>query len=570
MADDGGKGMRFREGKRIGVVVLAAALFLLLPFSGAKALKERTLRAACPSVCGETVVSRTARDGMILSLPGTWNLAEVVLEIDDAEEIYLGDAQTPFRRGEAGDLTGKTGTGLAIRNRDGMTLGHVTILQGSRLPALFLTVDADELKAAGRDKDRRIDRGHACWLETDGSVGYDGEITQLKGRGNNTFRYMKKPWQVKLAEKAPLGGMEAAKTWVLLANWCDISLLRNQIVMDVSRAAGLRNALECRQADVWINGAYQGLYLVSEKIQVGKERIPITNLEKATEKAEGWTEDPGKLVKGGTKELPLTRSYPAVPDPEDITGGYIATIEKTHRLRDYLLAGFRTEEGLSVQIKEPTNPSPAQTEYLGGVVRRIHRALMAGDGRDPETGKAFSELLDTESFALRALTEEWCKNYDLLGGSQFFYKDSDAADPRVYAGPAWDYDLSFGNMKDRGYSPEAPYIAQFPKNGNLYWLLEKHADFTDLEGKLWRERFRPALAVLLGEREEMPGESLCPLDAYYAQIADSAAMNTARWGVNSAATGPYSGESFDHAFSYLKNWITKRTAWMDAHFGTGE
>ena len=407
-------------------------------------------------------------------------------------------------------------------------------------------------------------------IDGDGSVGYDGEITQLKGRGNNTFRYAKKPWQVKLAEKAPLGGMRAAKTWVLLANWCDISLLRNQVVMDVSRAAGLRNALDCRQADVWINGQYNGLYLLSEKIQVGKERIPLTNLEKAAEKVEGQPENPGRMTKGSTPQLPLTRYYPDVKDPEDITGGYIATIEKTHRLRDYALAGFKTEDGLNVQIKEPTHPSQAQTEYLGGVVRQAQQALMARDGRNPETGRDFSEYLDTESFALRALTEEWCKNYDLLGGSQFFYKDSDAADPLIYAGPAWDYDLSFGNMKDRGYAPEADYIAQFRKNSNLYWLLEQHESFAELEKKLWREKFRPALAVLLGEKEGTAGENLRSLDEYRGRIADSAAMNAARWGVNSAATGPYSGENFDHAFSYLKNWITKRTAWLDARFGTGE
>ena len=562
--------MRFRGGKRIGVVVLAAALFLLPPFSGAKALKERTLRASCPSACGEAVVSRAVRDGQVLSLPGTWDLTRVTLEIEDADELYLGDAQAPFLPGQPGDLTGMTGRSLVMRNQDGMTLGNVTILHGSRIPALFLTVDAEQLKAAGKDKNRRIEQGHACFLDADGSVGYDGEITQLKGRGNNTFRYAKKPWQVKLSEKAPLGGMRAAKTWVLLANWCDISLLRNQVVMDVSRAAGLRNALDCRQADVWINGQYNGLYLLSEKIQVGKERIPLTNLEKAAEKVEGQPEDPGRMIKGSTPQLPLTRYYPDVKDPEDITGGYIATIEKTHRLRDYALAGFKTEDGLNVQIKEPTNPSQAQTEYLGGVVRQAQQALMARDGRNPETGRDFSGYLDLESFAIRALTEEWCKNYDLLGGSQFFYKDSDAADPLIYAGPAWDYDLSFGNMKDRGYSPEADYIAQFRKNSNLYWLLEQHESFTELEKKLWREKFRPALAVLLGEKEGTAGENLCSLDEYRGRIADSAAMNAVRWGVNSAATGPYSGENFDHAFSYLQNWITKRTAWLDARFGTGE
>ena len=163
---------------------------------------------------------------------------------------------------------------------------------------------------------------------------------------------------------------------MLLANWTDLSLLRNQIVLDMSREIGLRNAVSCTQADVWINGLYQGLYLVTEKIQIGKGRIDIANLEKETEKVNGDPFEAGKIVTEKSAAYPLLRSYPQVKDPEDITGGYIMTIEKKHRMKDYVLAGFRTENELSIQIKEPTYPSRGQAEYLFARITEMQNALM--------------------------------------------------------------------------------------------------------------------------------------------------------------------------------------------------
>lgn len=179
----------------------------------------------------------------------------------------------------------------------------------------------------------------------------------MKGRGNNSFRYSKKPYQIKLGEKVSLSGMSKGKTWVLLANWVDVSLLRNQIVLDMSREIGLKHAAGCVQADVWINGIYNGLYLITEKIQIGGSRIDIINLEKATEKVNGEPFSPGQIITEKSASFPLLRSYPAVKDPEDITGGYILTIEKKHRMKDYVLAGFRTKEELSIRIKNPHIPA---------------------------------------------------------------------------------------------------------------------------------------------------------------------------------------------------------------------
>ena len=403
-------------------------------------------------------------------------------------------------------------------------------------------------------------------MEADGTASYDGPLEQMKGRGNNSFRYSKKPYQIKLGEKVSLSGMGKGKTWVLLANWVDVSLLRNQIVLDMSREIGLRNAADCVQADVWINGIYNGLYLITEKIQIGGSRIDIANLEKATEKVNGEPFVPGQIITEKSAAFPLLRSYPAVKDPEDITGGYILTIEKKHRMKDYVLAGFRTKEELSVRIKEPTYPSRAQTEYVFGRMTEAQNALMAKDGIEPVTGKSYDEYLDITSFAQRFLTEEWTKNYDFIGGSQFLYKDSDLSDPMIYAGPAWDYDLCFGNMGDRGYSPNGKYLTAYRKKNNIYWLLYTHEAFRSKAEEIWTKTFRPAVAVLLGEKEAEPDGILRSLDEYRERISDSVQMNYTRWGISRDATGAGSGGDFATAFAYLKKWITERTAWMDGEY----
>lgn len=554
--------------KRIIRIAVTGILFLLFLAGSASALKERKLTASCPSVSGEQVTAQWKQGEMTLYLPGSWDLTKIRLTLEDSDTILLGDEKRAVSANEETDLSGLTGKKLKVLDGGGEGRGTLTILQGSHIPALFLEVDGEELKKVNRSKDNVITQGRAVYTEADGSVSYTGGLDQLKGRGNNTFRYSKKPYQIKLAEKASLSGMGKGRTWVLLANWTDLSLLRNQIVLDMSREIGLRNAVSCTQADVWINGLYQGLYLVTEKIQVGKGRIDIANLEKETEKVNGEPFDAGKIVTEKSTAYPLLRSYPQVKDPEDITGGYIMTIEKKHRMKDYVLAGFRTENELSIQIKEPTYPSRGQAEYLFARITEMQNALIAEDGTEPATGKRYDEYLDIQSFARRFLIEDWCKNYDFIGGSQFLYKDSDLNDPLIYAGPSWDYDLCFGNMEDRGYPATGKYLTAYRKKTNLYWLLYNHEDFRNTVGDVWQNTFRQAAAVLLGETEAGPEGIIRSLDEYAEQIRDSAVMNSRRWPGGGGTTGRGAGGDFDNAIRYMKDWISTRTEWMDGEYGT--
>ena len=552
--------------KKIIRIAVTGILFLLLFTGNAFAVRERTLTASCPSVSGEKVTARWKQGAMTLFLPGCWDLTKISLELEGSEKILLGNDRLEVPAGKETDLSGLTGRKIQVLDGGGESRGILTIMQGSDIPALMLQVDGEALKKVNRSKANVITEGRAVYIEANGSVAYDGALEQLKGRGSNSFRYSKKPYQIKLGEKVSLSGMAKGKTWVLLANWVDVSLLRNQIVLDMSREIGLKNAVNCVQADVWINGNYQGLYLITEKIQIGGERIDIANLEKATKKVNDDPFNAGPIITEKSSAYPLIRSYPGVKDPEDITGGYILTIEKKHRMKDYVLAGFRTKEELSIRIKEPTYPSRAQAEYLFALITEMHKALLAKDGTEAGTGKSYEEYLDVNSFAQRFLIEEWTKNYDFIGGSQFLYKDSDLNDPLIYAGPSWDYDLCFGNMNDRGYPPTGKYLTAYRRNGNLYWLLYNHEGFRNKVCEIWEKTFRPAAAVLLGEKEAGTDGIIRSLDEYTERIGASVQMNYNRWSISRDATGSGSGGSFERAVAYLKKWIAERTMWMDQEY----
>ena len=558
-----------KSGKWLIRIAVTGILFLLL-FSGACAAAETKVTAGCPGLCGAQVVSRKKNEDMVLCLPGCWDLSRMTLEIEGMDSLLLGEERIPALPGEPVDLTEMAAEGkrIIVRNGSGHVCGYLVIRVGSRIPSLFLEVDGKQLSRVNMSKKNRITEGRAVYVEADGTVSYDGALTQLKGRGTNTFSYSKKPYQLKLAEKASLSGMGRGKAWILLANWVDVSMLRNQIVLDICREAGLRNAVGCVQADVWINGSYHGLYLVTEKIQIGKGRIDITNLEKATEKVNPDPFDAGQLSAEQGAGWQLLRSYPQVKEPEDVTGGYIFTVEKHARLRDYKVPGFRTNDGLSIHIKEPTYPGRAQTEYLCARVSEAQKALLAEDGINPDTGKSYEEYLDVTSFAKKLLIEDWCKNYDLAGGSQYLYKDSDGIDPLIYAGPAWDYDLCFGNMKDRGNIPQGEYATSYHRNQNLYWLLYQHEAFRDLTGLVWQRDFKPAVEVLLGEREAKPDGIVRSLDEYVNRISASVEMNYKRWPVSHDTSNGNAGQSFDNAVRFLRNWITIRSAWMNETYRT--
>lgn len=551
-----------RTFKRIVPALLALLICLIaLPASAAQSL---TLAVSCPGIGEETLFSRCVdKNDYRLYLPGTWDVAAILFDLAEGSVLQAGNVQiTP---GAPVDLSGILGEKQPLTDGNGKRLGTLTVYQGSSIPTLHVTVDPGELARIHKSKNNEILSGRACYREADGTLTYDGALTSFKCRGNNTFSYKKKPYQIKLEKKADLSGMGKSKTWILLANYTDVSLLHNQVALDLAREIGVPFALSCQPVDLYINGEYYGLYLLTEKVQIGKERVNIVNLEEATEEVNPEAPAQAETFRDKTKANPTLRGSLIANDPADITGGYILEMEKPHRFREARDSGFSTQLGLCFTIKEPTCASRAQVDYIAALVNDFHLAVRAPNGHHPENGVYYADYIDMPSFALKYLLEDFTKNYDYRSGSQFFFKDSDAVDGKLYAGPAWDYDLTFGVLRN---GAGRAYVSSTASRTNLWWCLSQHEDFRAVAAALYWERLRPACDILLGERAPDEGSCIRPLDAYQSAIANSAAMNYARWpAAGSAATvGGQSGKTFEGGVAILRKFVVDRLTFLDTYW----
>ena len=190
---------------KIAKWLTAAVIATVLVFCAAAGEQKTVLQIGCPSQCPENVTSLDEN----LYIPGNWDISRITLEVPECEYIRLEKDGPDIYPGQETDLSAYTDQHVKIYQPDNRKILELYFHRGSRIPSLFLTVDSDMFRKARKNKNIVITEGHALYEEADGSVSYDGGITQMKGRGNNTYsnKYNKKPFQIKLEKKASLSGM---------------------------------------------------------------------------------------------------------------------------------------------------------------------------------------------------------------------------------------------------------------------------------------------------------------------------------------------------------------------------
>ncbi len=153
---------------------------------------------------------------------------------------------------------------------------HVKVLTSSDddtgygVPHVYIFTDG---KAPIKSKDNYVE-GH---MEIDGNAifgNYQGRI-KIRGRGNTSWSFPKKPYKIKLEDKAPLFGLYAHKEWILLANWRIGNLLGNAIPYKMARLLGMPFANHMIPVVVTLNGTFMGFYDFTEQKEVGIGRIDI-------------------------------------------------------------------------------------------------------------------------------------------------------------------------------------------------------------------------------------------------------------------------------------------------------
>ncbi len=311
---------------------------------------------------------------------------EAVLRDTGAEGPYEATAFVVFSNGDAS----VSSAGFTVTRTDPEEVPAYTL---TGLPVVYI-----QTSAYVSSKDVWVDGK----MSIDGSCDFEGlEQTEcrIKGRGNTTWTWPKKPYAVKLEKKREVLGMPAHKRWVLLANFMDRTLMRNAVAMQVgSILDNLAWTPRCRSVELVMNGKHKGTYLLIEQVRVDENRVNI----------------------GGGDAFMLECDFHFDND--------VQWLDHHGRCNFW-------NDGIPFAIRYPdtdTISTPA-VEKIRNYVSEVADMLYS-DGFEDK----YSAWLDVDSFVDYWIAFEVMGNHELQNpGSVFMHRDDGGL---LTAGPLWDFD----------------------------------------------------------------------------------------------------------------------------------
>ncbi len=347
---------------------------------------------------------------------------------------------------------------------------------------------------------------------------------QIRGRGNNTWTYEKKSYKIKLDKKENLLGCAAGKgkTWVLLANMCDQSLLRNRTCLALGNA--LKNIIyepHTFPVEVYLNGEYRGCYLLAEEINVDDDRVNVD------EDVEDGT-DIGYLV-----ELSI------YAEGENIFYAH----DKKYQVRS--------------DLSESKSLAKKQLAYIQSYIDNAMKTILRGDEDE------IREVVDVDSFIDAYILEEVAKNLDMGWDSFYLTKDKGG---KLALGPCWDFDLTLGNgnITCEFYTDIYVGILTEPNLSNpWFYQMMKLKWFRQAVLERWDE-FLPTLRTF---PDYVLNEGTNGYRSY--------CRNFEKWQIfgqslNRETELITSLRSYDEHYHYLAQWLSDRIDWLDACYHSKE
>lgn len=399
----------------------------------------------------------------------------------------------------------------------------LTIMKSNGIRSVFVSTHHDISYVDSSPNHSQSDEGSLTVLSDDSNdVVYSGGLSEIRGRGNTTWTECdKKPYQMKLPKKADLLGTgEKTKTWLLLANAADPTLLRNTVSFDLARYMGVTNTPSCEPCDLYYNGEYRGSYLLTEKVKVEKNGVNIDNLDDANEDANAGSsswDNPYGHLKWGINSRGAKFSYiEGLTDPSDITGGYLVELDdKAAEGAD--LAQFYSRTHFFT-VHTPDGATENEARYVSELMGAGFEAALSG-GKDPVTHKSMDQLFNIDSLLSTGVTADFLLDGDYLYSSSYFYVP--AQQNQIYLGPIWDCDRAFDEHR---VSSTSAFAKSF---------LSGNSDLMSKSRLFYANRLKPAVkGILLGDESAMSSDGTLHSIAYYKkQITASQAMDQVLWGL---------------------------------------
>ena len=359
----------------------------------------------------------------------------------------------------------------------------------------------------------------------------DDTLGGIRYRGNSTLQYAdKKAYRIKFDKKQDLFGMGKAKSWVLLANAFDKTMVRNALAFEIARELGLEFTSEYRFVNVFLNGENLGLYLLCEQTQTGETRVDI-------EEDETGRIDTGYLIEfvgnGDTNEDAYFNVVDVDPSlfPEGVTLNWRKNVMK-----------------FIIKTPEKEFCTPSQIDFISEYCNSFNKAILTHDW------DTFDRLCDVDSFVKFFIVNTVMNNGD--GGYQiYFYKKENGG--KVFAGPVWDFDQSAAASTQctNGYSKwyygsQNPWFDSF-----VAW-----DRFMELARECYDEHIDNIKKII-----DYYTVSFYPGNEFDFNANDMVwnSLENDYWRITSQISAL---KTFEDNFEHLSEWFENRILWLDANF----
>ena len=377
------------------------------------------------------------------------------------------------------------------------------------------------------------------YSDTPSFKGYIG----IEYRGSSSQNFPQKPYAVQTADSAgndldtTILGLPSQHEWIFYPPYDDKSLMRNTVIYNISNQMG-HYASRTKYFILYVNGMYEGIYVLMEKIKRDKNRVNIANL-----KAKDTTGN-------------------------DLTGGYIFKIDKTTGAQNaswtgtYMLcdtASYTTERiNYLYDYPSPDSINPKQAAYIANYMSKFETAFLSYSFYDTLNG--YKKYVSLKTFVDHSMMVELARNIDGYRLSSYYHKDKDSKDPHIKAGPIWDYNLSFGN----GNYGQAQYWNVWQWStvcpGNPVWWSRLFYNDT-----VYRNEYKCRYTSF--RQNVLSWNNINSLIDSMQNIVQKDQVNTyKRWPILGYYTWPnaYWPPTFQQEIDTLKSWIKHRLTWMDA------
>ena len=343
----------------------------------------------------------------------------------------------------------------------------------------------------------------------------------IRTRGHSTRFFPKRPYRIRFDENTSIFGMKSAKNYILLANYLDRSLIRNSLMVNMSKRLDTpMYTLDYRFVDLYINQSYRGQYLLMERVEFQKNRLDIEpNLT---------LDDAGFMVELDFQVYVQNRG-------------------------NENLEWFKMNDKPYV-IKEP-NPMTAvgyqfrHTRFMNNYFHSTRQALIEK--------RNYENFIDVDNWIDYFLIQEIAKNVDVGWGSIFMVKETGG---KLKHMPHWDFDLAFGN---------ADYISYGPV-GHWGWANEEKNEFFTLMMKIPAIRARFKEKLIAYETSMLP-KLIQYLNDNESRLTSLSQSNFLLWPMDECEGWCPIPEplrdisSINQQFSYLRTFLTQRFTWMKSN-----